>query len=463
MEKATFQALMKEEYTNEAKIVQVLTRRHDRQFVVSDREASMDVFLTFVPMEDEDDWTPGTLIKLVDWQIRSSLSFGAKTPTKPLCLEILGMVTLVGAQDMGIVGNPIDIHQTIDVRRAMEYLGKSVVTVSQQLGYFTVIASIGGEITDTLFDQVMAQGENDRRLEEQLFSSQEANNQLDSTLNRPVLALGDPEALLRHPADMEALLRLFTGTVLGDATALLQQPFIVEALLAKSKLLSHNTQRHKLVQQSHSRSHQASTDMTEPVDKTAVDDGLQTDGSLMHHVTRPAPMEAQQSDATPVRTNTTMKTSEDVTSDHTMKEILLNDNVSEDEDVSDEDANQHEPRGISSLLFESQQSTDDDDSDDENDRKPTAINDMDVHRRDDAREVNGRIEQVSEGSEKKKYKSSFKQSRIFFKLLLNPNACHQIDRLSNRKRKRNENVVQGPPTRRNSSLMALLHQKVNAK
>ena len=447
MEKATFQALMKEEYTKEAKIVQVLTQSHDRQFVVSDREASMDVFLTFAPMENEDVWTPGTLVKLVDWQVRSSLTFGAKVPTKPLCLQISGMVTLVGAQDMGIVGDPIDIHQTIDVRRAMEYLGKSLVNVSQQLGYSTEIASLGEEISDTLFEQVMAQGEFDRRQEEQLVQSQETNNQRESTVKQPVLVLGDPEALLQHPADLEELFRLVTGTLLGDATALLQQPFMVEALLAQSQLLSLNTQI---------------TEATVPLDKTAVDDCVQGDGSMVNHVTRPAPMQAQQSDATPVRTNTTIKTSDDVILDHTIKEILLNDGIS-DEDVSDDDTNEHEPRGISSLLIESQQSSDDDDSDDENDKKPTAIHDKEVHTQVDAKEINGRNGQDSQGIDRVQFRSNFEQSRIFFKLLLNPNACHQIDSRGKIKRKRKENVTQGPPAKRHTSLMVLLHQKTKAK
>ena len=277
MEEVSFQALLNHEYKKESKIVQVLSRHsHDRRrMMLSDRAAFMEAFVRTTANnvneeEDQEEWTPGSLIKLVDWRVvvRSSLPSAttmAASQDAMVWLEILGSVSLIGAQSMGIVGDPIDIHQTTDVRRAVEYLknisppptvcrnSSTSIPTQPTLGnmeHCLIKAREKSNGHGTMLEQIMAQAEEDRKNEErslkwappilgnalellqdgetmdQIFMPHNSSHQFHMETNKTPEILRHPLALIQKDQADAA-----QQTVLGDLTVLLKDPAMVQALV----------------------------------------------------------------------------------------------------------------------------------------------------------------------------------------------------------------------------------------
>jgi hypothetical protein len=135
-----------------------------------------------------DDWTPGTLVRLNEWMIRTH-------PT--LHLEAM-TVSLIGAQDMGMVGNPLDIRRTVEVRRVMEHLSaQQLASKIPELGDAVSLLKDSPLVVDALMAAV------GHRKPHQLTTSIEQNI---PTQRAAALTLGDAVALLDQPKVMEALM-----------------------------------------------------------------------------------------------------------------------------------------------------------------------------------------------------------------------------------------------------------------
>jgi hypothetical protein len=76
--------------------------------------------------------TRGCVVLLTDWCVHPATTC-AQAPQVHVALLVSGSLQLLGGQGLGIVGEPVDVHAAVDVRRALDSIGFSQNVLEERL------------------------------------------------------------------------------------------------------------------------------------------------------------------------------------------------------------------------------------------------------------------------------------------------------------------------------------------
>jgi hypothetical protein len=129
MEKEACDAIVNATQTPKAKFVQVL-KRSPKLLVLSDKRSHIVCTMSDPKTEMPPTFQSGSLLKLSRYEF-----IVADEDDEDVCSIQLqtNSIQLVGAQGMGILGDPIDIHETIQVRRAMDSINMDAKILMERL------------------------------------------------------------------------------------------------------------------------------------------------------------------------------------------------------------------------------------------------------------------------------------------------------------------------------------------